>query len=252
MDKIKYILPFKTPVSIVMIVYNEGNHIKSLIEEYYSEIFLNLAKGSEYIIYLDKPTDNTPEIVKKLSKRIDLRVIEGEKNLGYAKALKKALLCAKKDVIFYSDSSGKHNAMDFWKLIKFEDKYDIISGLRIPHSYSMIRRIITFVQRIIVSILFVIPFYDFNAGFKIIHKNIVNNALKDCKYMNQNISTEMLIRAHKKGYTIKNVPIKFIGRTGKNTGTNFKGIPSIILKSIIGFFKLRMELLHSSSKKSIR
>jgi len=163
-------------------------------------------------------------------------------NLGYARALKRALLATKKDIVFYSDSSGKHNAKDFWKLIRFESKYDIVNGLRKPHSYPIIRRIITFFQRLIVSILFFIPFYDFNTGYKIIHKNIVDDVVKDCRYMNQNFSTEMLLRAYKKGYTIHNVPVKFTDRKDKSKGTNYRDLLGIIFRSLIGFLKLRIDL----------
>jgi dolichol-phosphate mannosyltransferase len=236
----------KKPVSMVMVAYTEQNNKEMVIREYYSKIYLKLPKGSEFIIYLDAPPDNTPKIVKSLAKKINIKVIEGKKNLGYAGAMTAALKATKNNIIFYSDSSGKHRAEDFWKMIKFESQYDIINGLRVSKGNPIIRQIVTFVQRLIVSVLFVMPLYDFNTGYKIIHRNIINNVLKKCKYMKQSFSSELLIRAYKKGYTIKDVPVAFKKRQGKNTGTNYGQLPGIILKSLKGFLLLRLELWRKS------
>ena len=65
-----------TPVSMVMCVYNEEDHIKHLILDYYKTIYKKLPSNSEFIIYLDGPTDGSSRIVKNLSKLIDIKVIE--------------------------------------------------------------------------------------------------------------------------------------------------------------------------------
>lgn len=233
---------FNKPVSMATWVYNEENHIEKVIREYYTEIFLKLHPDSEYIIYLDVPTDNTANVVKNLSQQINIKIIEGTENLGYAGAMAAALKATKNDIIFYSDSSGKHQAKDFWNLIKYVDKYDIISGLRKPRTDHAIRRITTFIQRIIVSVLFLVPFHDFNTGYKIIHRKVIDNVLNDCKYMKQTFPSELLLRAYKKGYTIKDVPVVFKNRPGKNTGTNYKMLPQIISKSLKGYILLKKEL----------
>ena len=236
-------------VSVVMVAYTEEGHIKKVIEEYYNEIFRNLPEGSEFIIYLDRPTDNTSNIVNELAKDIDIKIIEGEKNLGYAGAMTAALKASKNDIVFYSDSSGKHKAKDFWTLLEYESKYDIITGLRKPVGYSIIRRGITFSQRILTSVIFFVPLYDFNTGYKIIHRNIINNVLDECKHTKQSFSTELLVRAYKKGYSVKNVSVRFSDRQGENTGTNFRMLPYIMWHSLKGLIKLRIELFGKTKNK---
>ncbi|OGX06604.1 MAG: hypothetical protein A2Z88_04955 [Omnitrophica WOR_2 bacterium GWA2_47_8] len=236
-------MKFPKPLSIVMITYNEEDHIEGLIREFYREIYLNAPKGSEYIIYLDRPTDSTPKIVRALAKKLKLKVIEGKENLGYAKSTTKALLATKNDVVFYADSSGKHNAKDFWKLAKYEENYDIVTGLRYPRFDPRIRRVTAIAQRLIICTLFLIPFYDFNTGYKLLHRNIIRDVLLDCKYMKQSFSSELLIRAYKKGFTIGSVPVNFCDRKEKGTGTRYKDLPPIIWGSLKGFIRLRLELL---------
>lgn len=235
------------PVSIVMVAYNEAGHIEKVLEECRRDVFQLLPAGSEFILYLDKPTDTTSAIVERVAPSKGIRVINGEINLGYRGAMIRALHAAKNDTIFYSDSSGKHRAEDFWELVKYEAKYDVVTGLRRFHNYSLVRRAVTFCQRILVSALFFIPLYDFNTGFKIVHKNIIDEVLDDCVYTKQSFSTELLVRAYAKGYTIKNVPVLFKDRTGKNTGTNLKMLPGIMGHSFKGLIKLRWELLRDKT-----
>ncbi|MDH5533731.1 MAG: glycosyltransferase family 2 protein [Candidatus Pacebacteria bacterium] len=228
-------------VSVVMIVYNEELGIESVIKDYYKNIFLKLSKGSEFIVYLDKPTDKTPQIVKELSKKLNLRIVEGKKNLKYAGALRKALSFARNDWVFYSDSSGKHAAKDFWKLVKYSNDYDIINGNRSNRSDPVIRQIVTFLQRLFVSIIFRMPQYDYNTGFKLIHKSVLDSILPISNSVNFTISTELLIRAYKEGSKIVDVPISFKSRPTKSTGTQYFQLIKMALDSLVGYLIIFLE-----------
>lgn len=238
------------PISMVMIAYNEADHIYDVIVEYYEEIFKKLPKGSEFIVYLDKPTDGTTGVVKELSQKYTLRVSEGEVNLGYAGALKAAFSLAKNDVIFYSDSSGKHRARDFWQLFPYISRYDIVSGWRKQRSDPIIRRIITVCQRVLVSVLFGLPMHDYNTGFKCIHRRVLNSVLHDCKYTKQSFSTELCVRAMMKGYSIISVPVVFRNRQNSSTGTNYSQLPGIIFRSLLALVLLWKELKGSTYKEN--
>ncbi|MBI21965.1 MAG: hypothetical protein CL780_06940 [Chloroflexi bacterium] len=231
-----------TPVSMVMCVYNEEDHIKHLILDYYRTIYKKLPSTSEFIIYLDGPTDGSSRIVNNLSKLIDIKVIE-KQNSGYAKATTNALLETKNDLIFYSDSSGKHSAKDFWKLIKYCKEYDIITGFRYPRNDPFVRQIISFMQIFLICFLYRLPIHDFNTGFKLINRKIIDNVLLDCKYMKQSFSSELLIRSIKKGYKVKSVPVTFKNRKVKGTGTTYSILPGMIRRSWNGYYSVLKENL---------
>lgn len=227
---------------MVMIAYNEADHIHDVIVEYYEEIFKKLPRGSEFIVYLDKPTDGTSAVVKELSQKYRLRVSEGEVNLGYAGALKAAFSLAQNDVVFYSDSSGKHRAGDFWQLFPYVSQYDIVSGWRKWRSDPMIRRIITVCQRMLVSVFFRLPMHDYNTGFKCVHRRVLEDVLPACKYTKQSFSTELCVRAMVKGYSIISVPVVFRNRRNTTTGTNYMQLPGIIFRSLMALVRLWKEL----------
>jgi glycosyltransferase involved in cell wall biosynthesis len=238
-----------SPISMVMVSYNEQDHIEKTVREYYEEIFVRLPKGSEFIIYLDAPTDETPSVINRLSKELDIKPIYAKKNLGYAGAMTTALLSTKSKIIFYSDSSGKHKANDFWKLLPFISHYDIVTGLRKPRTDPYIRQFVTMGQRVLISSMFLMPLYDFNTGFKLLKREVIDSVLPECKYMNQSFSSEFLIRAYKRGFKIKNVPVIFIGRE-KRGGTRIGNLPRIISRSFRGYLRLFYELNLKNSLSS--
>jgi glycosyltransferase involved in cell wall biosynthesis len=234
---------FEEKISLILLAYNEQQVIEKVIREYYNKIFEKLPAGSELIVYLDKPTDGTAPIARKLEKELNIRVVEGEENLGYAGAMKSALKQAKNEIIFFSDANGKHRADDFWTLIPMIKSADIVTGLRKPRYDPLIRRFISFMQRVITSLLFWVPFLDYNTGYKIVKKSVLDDVLDECKYMKQSFSSELLLRAYYKKYKIVQGRVEFKDREAdKATATNFKKLPKIIWRSLMGYVKLFFEL----------
>lgn len=235
------------PVSLVMVAYNEADHIEQVLREYVQEIYERLPAGSEFIVYLDKPTDATDVLVKKWAEKYRLTVLEGEVNVGYAIAMKRALHRTRNRLVFYSDSSGKHAANDFWQLLPYSEHYDIVSGWRKWRSDPYVRRVISFLQQVLVVVFFGLPLHDYNTGFKILRRRVIEDVLDDCRYTKQSFSTELLIRAFRKGYTIKSVPVVFRARTVAKTGTRYSQLPGIIAHSLHGLFLLWWEGLVTHS-----
>jgi dolichol-phosphate mannosyltransferase len=239
----KQLTAYRTmPVSVAMIVFNEKHHIRDLIVEYSKQLVSKLPARSEFLIYTDCPTDGTDTLLRTLQKRYRFRLIEGKKNLGYAKATKKILAMAKSPLIFYSDSSGKHEAKDFWKLLPLIQKNSIVTGKRVSHGNPIIRSVISFFQQLFVALLFRVPMLDYNAGYKLVRKEVLQQILPKCRYLNQSFSSELLIRAFLRGYTIAEVPVVFKKRPGKNTGTNYGNLPGIIYRQLVGYTLLLKEL----------
>jgi glycosyltransferase AglD len=237
-------MKIKDKLSIVMVAYNEERHIERVIREYHSNVFTKAPAGSEFIVYLDGSADSTPSIVKSLSNSLmNLKVIDCKENKGYFGAVKTALSHAKNDLIFFSDSSGKHAAADFWNMLPKTDEYDIVTGLRSSRGDTRYRQILSFCQRLFVSCLFMMPLYDFNTGFKLIRKKVLDDLLKECSTLPVTFSTELVIRAHKKGYKIVNSPVCFKHRGGPEKQFAPQKLPKILSTQLIAYLKLRLELL---------
>ncbi len=231
-----------------MVAYNEESTIDRVVREYCRDVLARLPKGSEFILYLDRPSDMTATISHSLAKKLPIKVIDGKLNLGYAGAMKKVLREAKNDIVFYSDSSGKHSAADFWSLLPYTQKYDIVTGDRRSRSDPPVRQLLTWLQRFLVVVLFHVPFYDYNTGFKIVHRRVLNAVLDECKYTKQSFSTEFMIRAIKKGFSVTNIPVRFTKRIDTHSGTIYKHLPRIVYINTRGMFLLWRELSSHSSQ----
>lgn len=233
---------FGHPCSVLLVAYNEAKTIERIVAEYYRDIVQYLPVGSEFLLYVDAPTDGTDVIAQRISKKYRLIVMVGKKNIGYAGAMKKGLLRTKNQLVFYSDSSGKHIAKDFWKLTPHIETFDIVTGMRANREDPKVRQVITTLSRLLVAGLFFLPFHDYNTGYKLLRRQVISRCAKQCRYTKQSFSTELLVRAAKMGFTIIDVPVTFKDRVVKGQGTNYLHLPSIIFNQTLGLFKLWLEL----------
>ncbi len=236
-------MKIEKPISIVMLAYNEKNHIERVLREYHDTVFTQCPQGSEFIVYLDGPTDGTDGLVKGLSEELGLKVVEGEGNLGYFKAAKAALSKSKNDIVFFSDSSGKHIAKDFFDLLPHIEDADIVNGKRKDRGDVFYRRMLSAVHTLFVSILFYIYPMDYNTGFKIYHRRVLDDVLPKVCTLPVAFSTEMIILSQKRGYKIVEVPVSFIKREGAEKQLSISKIPGLIIKNLIPYLSLRIRTL---------
>ena len=234
---------YNEKTSIVMLAYNEANRIEALVKEYYNEIYIKLSMGSEFIIYIDGSKDETPQILQELSKTMSLKIIDNKENKGYYEAAKAALSYANCPYVFFSDSSGKHKAQDYWLLTPFAEKYDVVSGFRKNRSDSLYRKIISLILRNFVSIIFLLPKHDYNCGYKIYKKHVLDTLLEKCNTMNIVFSTEFMIRAIKEKISIISVPVSFVHNGRKEGPFSIKKLPGVVIKELLSFIRLRIQLI---------
>jgi len=230
-------------VSIVMPVYNEAVNIAGTVSSYYDAI-VKRTSLFEMIIAEDGSSDGTDRILEELNKKIPFRLVSQREKKGYTQAVKDALCLSKYDLVFFSDSDGQHDPEDFFKLLEEIEENDIVIGYKFPRHDPFNRIFFSRVYNLIVNILFGLRFRDIDSGFRIIKKRVIEDILFDVKTLKYCVSSEFVIRAHQKGYRIKEVPIKHMQRQcGKTSIFTINNLPEIIFSLIVGLIKLRMEFL---------
>ena len=222
-------------ISIVMLVYNEANIIEKVIREYYEKVASKLT-DVEFIVAEDGSTDGTKEILNKLATELPIKLVSGEKRKGYVQAYKDSIRLPEKEVIFFTDSSGKHDPNDFWKMIKYIGDYDIVSGYKIKRKDPAYRIIITKVFNSLVNLYFGTNFKDIDSGFKLIKKSAMESILDDAWIVTDLISFEVMIRLYYKGYRVKEVPVSHKRReNGPSRGLPLKKIPKVVIRILRNF-----------------
>jgi glycosyltransferase involved in cell wall biosynthesis len=225
-------------VSLVLPAYNEeGNIQKTIIQavSYLEKTF----KDYEVIVVNDGSFDRTPQIVEELIlSNPKIILINHPKNLGYGAALRSGFERASLDYIFLMDSDGQFDISDIDRLLPFLGSYDVIAGYREKRADSFIRSINAWLYHLFIRVVFGLKLKDIDCAFKMFPRDMYW-AVRPIKSDGALFSAEFLIKLQKKGFTIKEVPVRhFPRRFGKPTGANI----GVILRMFKECWKLRNEL----------
>lgn len=114
---------------------------------------------------------------------------------------------------------------------------DLAVGFRIKRQDPWHRRLNAFCWGRLVNLLFHLGIRDVDCAFKLIKRKVLGNMTLEAK--GAMISTELLARAKKAGFTIEETGVHHYPRTaGKQTGAKI----SVILRAFKELFKLYLKL----------
>lgn len=196
-----------SPISILMPVYNEADIIEDVIEEWVKEVLLKLPTGSELILD-DSSTDETTNILKKLSHKYPFIKLNLSKRDGFFNSALRLYKLAKCDLIFFTDSDGQYPPKDFWEIAKHIDHYDMVHGFKNHRKDPFYRVFCSSIYNFLVRIFFNIPdASDVNSAFRLIKRPLIDAVLDQIRHLKMLPNSEMYIRAAKLKYQIKNVPV---------------------------------------------
>ncbi|MBC8549416.1 MAG: glycosyltransferase family 2 protein [Nitrospira sp.] len=224
-------------LSVFFPCFNEKDNIQTLIttaDNYLSGI----SNDYEIIIVDDGSSDGTYEEAIKLSETVPtLRVVQHEANRGYGAALRTGFDTAQKDFIFFTDGDNQFDISEISKFLPYIADYDIVAGFRIKRNDNLIRWLNSRSFQLLVQVLFGLQIKDMNCAFKIFKKHIIKESpLKSTGAM---INAELLIRAMKKGASMKEIGVNHYPRQwGSQTGANI----TVIIRAFKELFSLRSEL----------
>lgn len=236
-------MPDKYDLSITIPVYNEAKVIEKVVTDMHDKVVKQFKGTYELVVLEDGSVDGTKEVLKNLNKKIKFRSVSGVERKGYNRAVKDALSVAQGRYVFISDSGGSHEPTDFFRMFKYLNEYDIISGYKKNRQDSMYRKILSKIFNSYISLLFFHRFYDIDCGFKIYKKKVLDDILPETKILKDCISTEIMLRAYKKGYKIKEIPVIHYKRNLEEVKTfSFKKLPKIVSNLFLDILKLRLKL----------
>lgn len=227
-------------ISVIFPVYNEAYIIEKTISSYYNEL-----KGKidfEMVVAEDGSTDGTKEILQRLRKELPIRVYMSNKKKGYQKAIIDSLKYPKYDWIFLVDSDYQYRPFDFWKLLPYITKYDVILGMKVKRKDPFYRIVLSKGFNFLLRVFFGVPFRDMDSGFRLIKKRVLNAVVNDIHCLKY-FTSELVIRSYFKGFKIKEVPVTHFERKAGSTNVfPVRRIPFVIVEELIGLFKLKTDI----------
>ena len=208
--------------------YNEEKNI--------GKILVKLGKITNEIIVCD---DGSSDLTGEISKKMGAVVVTHPKNLGYGAGIRSIFLKAKEmdaDILVTFDADGQHRVQDIQKVIEpiVVDEADISIGSRfldgngknIPKYRKAGIKTITSVTNTALET----KLTDSQSGFRAYNKKILDEIIPSEYGMS--VSTEILIKASKKGFRIKEVPIVVLYEGDTSTHSPVSHGVSVLLDTL--------------------
>ena len=214
-------------ITIGIPAYNEEKNI--------AKIILKLQKISEKIIVCN---DGSTDLTSKIAEKMGAIVINHSKNLGYGAGIRSIFLKAKEmdsDVLVTFDADGQHRVEDIETVIEpiIKNEADIVIGSRflvegknVPGYRKAGIKTITGVANIAMDS----KITDSQSGFRAYNKKVLKDVVPSEYGMG--VSTEILIKANKMGFKIKEVPITILYEGDTSTHHPVSQGASVILSTM--------------------
>lgn len=223
-------------LSVFFPTYNEEKNIGKAIEAALIALKSLKLDKFEIIVINDGSKDNTAKVVTdwiKKDKRI--RMITHNPNKGYGEAIKSGLYSAKYDWIFFTDSDVQFDISEINKLLPLTDKAQLVVGYRIDRKDPFMRKLNGWGWTTLNNLVFGLGVKDVDCAFKLIKREVIETIQTLESTRGAMISPELLARAKKAGFVIKEVGVSHYPRLeGNPTGANLK----VIVASFKDLFKL--------------
>ena len=207
--------------SVVLPAHNEADALEPAVSEI-TKVLDEYGTDYEIVIAEDGSTDGTDKKADDLSERLPaVWHLHSDKRLGRGKALKNAFQQSSGEILVYMDVDLATDVRQLKELIKSVDEegYDFATGSRLlPESNverSGTRNIASKTYNFMVRAFLGSEVKDHQCGFKAFRREPLMQLLDEVEAEHWFWDTELLVRAHRRGYKIKEFPV--LWKSGRET-----------------------------------
>ncbi|HHT9106293.1 MAG TPA: polyprenol monophosphomannose synthase [Candidatus Wujingus californicus] len=233
---------------VMIPTYNERENIGDLIQG-----ILNLKIPNLRIVVVDDNSpDGTSEVVRKFSDdypEVELLLRTTGRGRGSAGVAGfKYALEHGADYVVEMDADFSHHPRYIPHLLDAVKDADMVIGSRYIKggrdvNRGIIRRLVTFLAGVYVRVLLKLKIRDVSSGYRCFKRKVLESiGLDSMISTGPSIVSEVFYRARLKGFSIKEIPIKFEDRTHGETKLNYK----ILIKTLL--MVLRFKRMHKKGR----
>jgi glycosyltransferase involved in cell wall biosynthesis len=229
-------------VDVVIPVLNEEKDLPRSVAVLWDFFNEHLPYQWQIVIADNGSTDKTLAVAQALSLQyprvtyihLDLR--------GRGRALRKAWLESKADVVSYMDVDLSTKLTAFPKLVQalVDEGYGVAIGSRLMRGSrvkrGLKREITSRTYNLLIKAMFLPSFHDAQCGFKAVRRDVVQDIVPFIKDQAWFFDTELLLLAQKKGYRIKEVPVEWVD----DAGTTVE-VAKTAWEDVKGLFRVRFK-----------
>jgi glycosyltransferase involved in cell wall biosynthesis len=132
-------------IDLILPAHNESETIGGTLREFYETIARDGTIPIRFIVCEDGSTDNTVEVVQKLSQEIPIFMISEPIRKGYSRAVIDGLRASDSSLVGFIDSDGQCDPRDFFRIYEILKKTDcdMVMGFRSPRRDHWIRLVMS-------------------------------------------------------------------------------------------------------------
>jgi glycosyltransferase involved in cell wall biosynthesis len=229
-------------ISIIIPAYNEEGRILTTLKGY-NDYFSSTNNEFEIVVIANGCQDNTLKLVKEFSKSHPKIKYKEILRRGKGRAIIEGFKIANGDIIAFTDADGAIKPWDLHDIINHIGEYDVAIGskyLKNSHAkvhYPLMRRVASRVWNLLVRIFLGLDFKDTQAGAKAFKREVVKDIADKIRTLGYAFDVALLWEAKKRGYSIKEVPLKWAHLDGSKFAL-FKEAP----KMLVDLVKIRMKM----------
>lgn len=193
-------------ISVFFPCYNDSKTIGKLVEDAF-KILQALTDDYEVIVINDGSTDESGEILQKLSKKYKhLKIISHLKNKGYGGALKSGFNAVSKSLVFYTDGDGQYDVKELPLLVSLlTPNVNFINGIKMERKDAAYRVFFGNLHKFLTRWLFWLPVYDVDCDFRLIRTDLIKKL--NLKSNSGSICVELVKKAEREGAKFRQVSV---------------------------------------------
>ncbi len=233
----------RVTVDAVVPVYNEQAALAGSISKLHRYLTECLRYDWRILIADNASTDSTHDVAEGLCRRLDRVAVLRLDQRGRGRALRTAWMCSRADVVSYMDVDLSTRLDAYHPLVRAiaEEGYDVAIGCRLAPGADVVgrrllREITSRGYNLITRSVLRTSVIDAQCGFKAISRRAANDLLPTVADNEWFFDTELLIRAEKLGYGIKQVPVHWTDDPNSHVR-----IVRTALKDLEGIWRLKRE-----------
>jgi len=159
-------------LAIIIPVYNEEKAIENVLEKWSSELE-HLGICYQIHVYNDGSKDNTSAVLAEQANRCAQIIIHDKENSGHGPTILQGYQeNSDKPWIFQVDSDDEISPHYFHELWERRDEFDFLIGNRKERESPLSRKIVSFVSRLTVRILYGTGVYDVNSPYRLMRTDV--------------------------------------------------------------------------------
>jgi len=235
--------PASIRVDAVVPVYNEREALECNVATLHRHLTERLPYDWRIVIVDNGSTDGTAELGEALCERTDRVDLVRIGQKGRGRALRTVWMCSRADVVSYMDADLSTSLDAYHPLIRAiaEEGYDVAVGSRLGAGARVVGRRLTREvtsrgYNMITRTAFWTGVLDMQCGFKAISRRVADRLLPQVADNGWFFDTELLVRAEKGGFKIKQVPVHWV-----DDPTTHVRIVGTAIQDLKGIWRLKRE-----------